>query len=99
MVIGTTKVPRNGDHDSSRICTSHIERQNLTIRMQNRRMARLTNAFSKKWRNHQASLAVHFAHYNFCRVHSTIKQTPEMAAGLEGRPWTVRELIVRSTLE
>lgn len=98
-VIHTTKVPRNGNPVSSRICTSHVERQNLTIRMQNRRMTRLTNAFSKKWENHGASLALHFAYYNFCRVHSTLKQTPAMAAGLEDHPWTLRELVEKSTPE
>jgi hypothetical protein len=96
-VSGTVKTPCCGDPDPDRICTSHVERQNLTVRMQNRRMTRLTNAFSKKWENHSASLALHFAYYNFCRVHSTLKATPAMAAGLEERPWTLRELVEKST--
>src|SRR5205814_8384771 len=64
--------------DYERICTSHIERQNLTMRMHIRRLTRLTNAFSKKWANLRAALALHFAFYNFCRQHSTIKVTPAM---------------------
>ena len=73
--------------------TSHVERHNLTIRMQNRRMTRLTNAFSKKWENHGLAFALQFAFYNFCRVHLTLKATPAMAAGLEDHPWTLEELI------
>ncbi len=96
-VIGTEKTPCCGNPDLDKICTSHIERQNLTIRMQNRRMTRLTNAFSKKWSNHQASLALHFAYYNFCRVHTTLKKTPAMEAGLEDHAWTIRELVEKST--
>ena len=94
------KAPRNGAPNHDRISTSHVERHNLTIRMGNRRMTRLTNAFSKKWENHQASLALTFAYYNFCRVHSTIKVTPAMKAGLEDHPWTLEELIRKtSTLD
>lgn len=96
-VSSTTKVPINGNPDEHKICTSHVERQNLTVRMQNRRMTRLTNAFSKKWANHSASLALHFAYYNFCRVHQTLGMTPAMAAGLEDHPWTLRELVEKST--
>src|SRR5207253_1854939 len=92
-VTGTKKTVCCGNPDPDRICTSHVERHNLTIRMQNRRMTRLTNAFSKKWANHRAALALHFAYYNFCRVHQTLKETPAMAAGLEARPWTLRELV------
>jgi hypothetical protein len=67
--------------DPDRVCTSHIERQNLTIRMSMRRLTRLTNGFSKKWENLKAAYALHFAHYNFCRIHSSIKCTPAMEAG------------------
>lgn len=73
-VCGTTKKPRNGNPDPAKVCTSHVERHNLTIRMGNRRMTRLTNAFSKKWANHQASLALTFAYYNFCRPHQTLTE-------------------------
>lgn len=71
-VIGTDKVACCGSPDMDKVCTSHIERQNLTIRMHNRRMARLTNAFSKKWANHEAMFALQFAYDNFCRVHSSL---------------------------
>ena len=84
---------RTGDPDPDRICTSHIERQNLTMRMQMRRFTRLTNAFSKKLTNLKAACALHFAHYNFCRVHSSLRVTPAMAAGLTDRVWEVRELL------
>ena len=97
-VNGTVKKPCCGNPDAAKICTSHVERVNLTVRMQDRRMTRLTNAFSKKWENHRASMALHFAYFNFCRVHMTLKTTPMVAAGLESRPWTLRELVERSTL-
>jgi transposase InsO family protein len=58
-------------------------------------MTRLTNGFSKKWENHEAALALFFAYYNFCRVHSTIKTTPAVKAGLAERPWTVQEMLMR----
>jgi len=96
-VIGTTKKECCGNPDPDRICTSHVERQNLTMRMGMRRLTRLTNAHSKKWANHSAALSLHFAYYNLCRVHMTLKKTPAMAAGLEDHPWTLRELVEKST--
>jgi IS1 family transposase len=75
---------RSGDPDPERICTSHVERQNLTMRMQMRRFTRLTNAFSKKLRHLKAACALHFVHYNFCRVHQSLRVTPAMAAGIFG---------------
>jgi hypothetical protein len=74
--------------DPDRICTSHTERQNLTMRMQMRRFTRLTNAFSKKLANLKAACALHFAHYNFCRIHSSLRVTPATASGIvrEVRP-------------
>ncbi len=93
VVNGTVKTVRNGNPDPDKISTSHVERHNLTIRMQNRRMTRLTNAFSKKWENHELALALQFAFYNFCRVHQTLKMTPAMKAGLTGHRWTLEELI------
>ena len=63
----------------------------------NRRMTRLTNAFSKKWGNHQASLALTFAYYNFCRVHQTTKMTPAQKAGLTDHQWTIEELVRESS--
>jgi len=88
--------PRIGNPEEDRICTSHVERHNLTIRMQVRRLTRLTNAFSKKWENHEAALALFFAYYNFCRVHMTLKTTPAVKAGLAERPWTVQELLLNA---
>jgi hypothetical protein len=75
------------------ISTSHIERQNLTIRMQLRRFTRLTNAFSKKLENLKAALSLHFVWYNFCRVHQTLRVTPAMAAGIVEEVWTLNRLI------
>ena len=86
--------PVYGDPDERKICTSHVERQNLTMRMCMRRLTRLTNAFSKKWENLRAALALHFAWYNFCRKHMSLKSaTPAMAAGLTDRVWTLGELL------
>ncbi len=75
------------------ISTSYLERQNLTIRMQLRRFTRLTNAFSKKLSNLKAALALHFAHYNFVRIHQTLRVTPAMEAGITDRLWTVDDLL------
>jgi IS1 family transposase len=69
-----------GQPDLRMACTSHIERQNLSIRMGLRRFTRLTNAFSKKLENHEAALGLYFAYYNWCRVHSTLKTTPAVAS-------------------
>jgi IS1 family transposase len=76
-----------------RICTSHIERQNLSIRMGMRRMTRLTNGFSKKWENLEAAYSLWFAYYNFCRVHQTLKVTPAMESGLATSVWDLEDLI------
>ena len=75
------------------IQASHVERQNLTMRMQIRRFTRLTNAFSKKWENHYAALALYFAYYNFVRIHSTLRVTPAMESGLTDHVWTLREML------
>jgi transposase-like protein/IS1 family transposase len=91
-VLEVIKVTRIGDPDTAMISTSHIERQNLTMRMRIRRLTRLTNAFSKKWENLRAALALHFAYYNFCCVHGTIRCTPAMEAGITGHIWELREL-------
>jgi transposase-like protein/IS1 family transposase len=82
-----------GKPDPKLICTSHIERQNLSIRMGMRRMTRLTNAFSKKWENLDAAFALHFAYYNFCRVHRTLRVTPAMESGITDHIWTIADLI------
>ena len=73
--------------------TSHVERQNLTMRMAIRRFTRLTNAFSKKLDNLKAACALHFAYYNFCRVHQTLRCTPAMEAGITDHVWTIAELL------
>lgn len=92
-VVETVSTPIFGTPDPARICTSHVERQNLTMRMRMRRLTRLTNGFSKKWENLKAMLALYFCWYNFCRVHQTIRVTPAMAAGITGHVWTVNEIV------
>ncbi len=82
-----------GDPDFDLICTSHIERQNGSLRQWCKRLTRLTYAFSKKWDNLKAALALHFAYYNFCRVHRSIKMTPAMAAGITDRVWGIADLL------
>ena len=84
---------RTGDPDPAHISTSHVERQNLTMRMAIRRFTRLTNAFSKKLANLKAAVALHFAYYNFCRIHQTLRVTPAMEAGLTDHVWTIAELL------
>jgi len=92
-VVSTEVVPVLGQPDPNKICTSHVERQNLTMRMQIRRFTRLTNGFSKKWENHWAALCLWFAYYNFCRIHSTIRVTPAMEAGITDHVWDLAELL------
>jgi len=79
--------------DPKRVCTSHVERQNLTMRMSMRRLTRLTNAFSKKWENLWAAYCLHFAYYNFCRIHKTLRVTPAMEAGLTDHIWELADLL------
>jgi transposase-like protein/IS1 family transposase len=83
----------SGSPDPERMCTSHVERGNLSIRMGLRRFTRLTNGFSRKWENHEAALGLFFAYRNWVRRHGTLKTTPVVVAGLADRQWTVRELI------
>jgi len=90
---GAKKTPQLGLPDKAHISTSFVERQNLTVRMSNRRYTRLTNAFSKKLFNHECSVALHFMHYNFVRKHQTIKTTPAVAAGLADHVWTIEEMV------
>jgi transposase-like protein/IS1 family transposase len=92
-VVDAVPVPRWGDPDPQSICTSHVERYNLSMRMQLRRLTRLTNAFSKKWENLKAALAVYFGYYNFCRVHRTLRVTPAVEAGLTDHVWGLQELL------
>ena len=91
--VGCEKNAVFGNPNLSRASTSHIERQNLTVRMSMRRMTRLTNAFSKKWLNLKWSYALQFAYYNFCRVHQTLRVTPAMEAGITEHVWTLEEIV------
>jgi IS1 family transposase len=91
--VGMKKRVICGNPDKDKISTSYVERQNLTMRMSIRRFTRLTNGFSKKWENHNYALALHFAHYNFCRIHKTIQCTPAMAAGITKTFWTLKDIL------
>lgn len=91
--IGCRTGVLSGSPDPNHISTSFVERQNLTMRMSMRRFTRLTNAFSKKIENHGHSVALHFMHYNFCRIHKTLKVTPAMEAGLTDHVWSLEELV------
>jgi IS1 family transposase len=93
-ITGIEKIARFGNPDESKISTSYSERFNLTVRMQNRRMTRLTNAHSKKVEHHAAMMSLTTAYYNYCRRHQSLKGlTPAQAAGLTDRVWTLRELL------
>jgi transposase-like protein/IS1 family transposase len=92
-VYGSVPVEIMGRPVADRICTSYIERQNLSIRMGMRRMTRLSNAFSKKWENLQAAYSLWFAYYNFCRKHHTLRVTPAMEAGIADHIWQLSELL------
>jgi len=94
-VVKVEKTIINGMPDVNRITTSHVEKQNHTLRMHCRRLTRLTNAFSKKLENFEAAIALNFAYYNFCKTHNALRMTPAMAAGIESTHWTVEELIKR----
>ncbi len=95
--IGANKEVIQGNPDESKISTSYVERQNLTMRMSMRRFTRLTNAFSKKIENHVLALSLYFMHYNFVRPHKSLANpyptTPAMAAGLTKHIWTVEEIV------
>jgi IS1 family transposase len=93
VLVSVEKEEIIGTPDPALISTSYVERQNLTMRMCIRRLTRLTNAFSKKLENLRAAVALHFAHYNFVRIHKTLRVTPAMAAGLTDRLWSMEELV------
>jgi len=95
-IIGVEKRVVMGNPDEEKISTSYVERQNLTLRMGIRRMTRLTNAYSKKFRNHAAAMSLHVGFYNFCRVHETLRMTPAMAIGVTKHIWTIGELIQKA---
>ncbi|MFO1488334.1 MAG: IS1 family transposase [Verrucomicrobiota bacterium] len=94
-VVKTEKTIVSGMPDVDRISTSHVEKQNHTLRMHCRRLTRLTNAFSKKFENFQAAVSLNFAYYNFVKTHGAIRMTPAQAAGVETSAWTVTELVER----
>jgi IS1 family transposase len=89
VAVSTRRVVGRPRH----ISTSYVERQNLTLRMQQRRFTRLTNAFSKKLENHEAAVALYVAHYNLCRVHETLRITPAMQLGVTDHIWSIGELV------
>lgn len=91
--IGCDMKTVSGMPDPKHVSTSFVERSNLTMRMSMRRFTRLTNGFSKKLENHGHAVALNFLHYNFCRVHKTLRVTPAMEAGLANHIWTLEELI------
>ena len=93
VCTGASKMTVSGNPDKANISTSYVERQNLTMRMSMRRMTRLTNAFSKKLENHRHSVAIHFMHYNFVRVHGSLRVTPAMAAGVTNRLWSIEDML------
>lgn len=91
--LGTREIRVTGHPKPQHISTSFVERQNLTMRMQMRRFTRLTNAFSKKIDNHIAAISLHYLHYNFCRIHQTLRVTPAMAAGIADHIWSLEEVV------
>ena len=91
--VCATPNPISGNPDPERICTSHVERFNLTLRMMVRRMTRLTNAFSRKLRNHRAAISLAIAYYNFCKIHSSLRVTPAIEAGITDHLWDLTELL------
>ena len=95
-IRGSIQAPVMGNPSRERVCTSHVERKNGSIRQWCKRMTRLTYAFSKKWENHEAALALHFAYYNFCRIHGTTKVTPAIEAGITDRVWSLDELLTEA---
>ena len=91
--VSVAKDAISGHPDLDRAGTSHVERKNGTLRQWCKRLTRLTYAFPKKWDNLKAALALHFAHYNFCRIHSSIRVTPAMASGITDHVWSIQELL------
>jgi len=94
-VVAVEKPVVSGTPNVDLISTSHVEKQNHTLRMHCRRLTRLTNAFSKKFENFEAAVALNFAYYNFVKTHGALKMTPAMAACIEKSHWTVAELVER----
>lgn len=93
QIIRVTKLPITGTPNPKRISTSHIERLNLTARMNCRRFTRLSNGFSKSLMHHEAAVALHFFHYNFVRIHQTLRVTPAMEAKVTRKFWNWTDLL------
>ncbi|MDP9120815.1 MAG: IS1 family transposase [Acidobacteriota bacterium] len=93
VCIGCERLGVVGKPDPKLVSTSYVERSNLTVRISVRRFTRLTNAFSKKLRNHTAAFGLFSAHYNFCRIHLSLRVTPAMAAGVSARVWEIADLV------
>ena len=90
--LGSIRSAQVGLPDLRKATTAHVERQNLTMRMSMKRFHRKTNAFSKKVENHCHAIALHFMHYNFCRIHGSLKVTPAMMAGVTDRLWDIEDI-------
>lgn len=90
--VGIRRDMVRGNPDPEHVSTSYVERQNLTMRMSMRRLTRLTNGFSKKIENHMAATAIYFMHYNFARIHKSLRVTPAMAAGVSDHVWFLEEI-------
>jgi hypothetical protein len=93
ICLGSERKVISGDPDPEHINTSYVERQNLSMRMGIRRFTRLTNAFSKKLENHIHALSIYFMHYNFVRIHQTLRVTPAMAAGVTDTLWSLDDMV------
>jgi transposase-like protein/IS1 family transposase len=93
---GQEKIVVSGTPDEDRICTSHVERSNWTLRGHLRRFTRLSNGFSRKKANLRAALALYFAYYNFVKFHKSIRMTPAMKAGITRKPWSLADLLTAS---
>jgi hypothetical protein len=91
--MGARRAVITGKPEHAHVSTSFIERQNLTMRMSMRRFTRLTNAFSKKIENHEHSVAIHYMHYNFGRIHQSLRVTPAMEAGIANHVWSIEEIV------
>jgi hypothetical protein len=92
-LVAVYKSAITGDPNPNKVCTSYIERANLTVRTHCKRLARLTLAFSKKFENFRAAIALHLAYYNFVKIHGSLRCTPAMEAGVVDRIWSISDLI------
>jgi hypothetical protein len=93
IYMGARRAVISGNPDHNHISTSHVERQNLTMLTSMRRFTRLTNAFSKKVENLEAAVALHYMHYNFCRIHQSLRVTPAVEAAVSDHVWSLDEVI------